>query len=163
MDQHNGEPGERPGQDEPFDAFGVRSGGAGGGADRGALVPYEPPDAALHPAEDGAGLEFNRPPRLLPPGGTTRFQLPSPPARPERRPVPVLMALVPVVLGVGIVIAHPALKMPATTPFISGGGPVISGPVWPFVCIVIMCGAISGFHALIASGTTPKMISRTGK
>src|SRR3954470_7206554 len=64
------------------------------------------------------------------------------------------------VLGVGIVIAHPALKMPATTPFISGGGPVISGPVWPFVCIVIMCGAISGFHALIASGTTPKMISK---
>ncbi|SHN35477.1 ATP-binding protein [Actinacidiphila paucisporea] len=45
MDQHNGEPGERPGQDEAFDAFGVRSGGAGGGADRGALVPYEPPQA----------------------------------------------------------------------------------------------------------------------
>jgi DNA segregation ATPase FtsK/SpoIIIE, S-DNA-T family len=66
------------------------------------LVPYEQPDAALHPAGDGAGLEFNRPPRLLPPGGTTRFQLPSPPARPERRPVPVLMALVPVVLGVGM-------------------------------------------------------------
>ena len=66
------------------------------------LVPYEPPDAALHPAGDGAGLEFNRPPRLLPPGGTTRFQLPSPPVRPERRPVPVLMALVPVVLGVGM-------------------------------------------------------------
>jgi S-DNA-T family DNA segregation ATPase FtsK/SpoIIIE len=66
------------------------------------LVPYEPPDAALHPAEDGVGLEFNRPPRLLPPGGITRFQLPSPPARPERRPVPVLMALVPVVLGVGM-------------------------------------------------------------
>src|SRR5207248_5627563 len=50
--------------------------------------------------------------------------------------------------------------MPATTPYISGGGPVISGPVWPFVCIVIMCGAISGFHALIASGTTPKMIEK---
>ena len=64
------------------------------------------------------------------------------------------------VLAVGIVFAHPALKMPATTPFVPGGGPVISGPVWPFVCIVIMCGAISGFHALIASGTTPKMINK---
>ncbi|MFO0791185.1 MAG: carbon starvation protein A [Pirellulales bacterium] len=65
-----------------------------------------------------------------------------------------------IVLAVGIVVAHPALKMPATTPFVSGGGPVISGPLWPFVCIVIMCGAISGFHALIASGTTPKMIKK---
>ena len=44
------------------------------------LVPYEPPDAALHPAEDGAGLEFNRPPRLLPPEAATRFQLPTRPA-----------------------------------------------------------------------------------
>ena len=66
------------------------------------LVPYEPPDAALHATDDGVGLEFNRPPRLLPPGGATRFQLPRPPARPDRRPVPVLMALVPVVLGVGM-------------------------------------------------------------
>ncbi len=49
--------------------------------------------------------------------------------------------------------------MPATTPFLSGG-PVVSGAVWPFVCIVIMCGALSGFHALIASGTTPKMLYR---
>jgi len=65
-----------------------------------------------------------------------------------------------VVLAVGILFAHPTLKMPATTPFINGGGPVISGPLWPFVCIVIMCGAISGFHALIASGTTPKMIEK---
>jgi carbon starvation protein len=65
-----------------------------------------------------------------------------------------------IVLGVGIVVAHPALKMPAMTPFVAGGGPVISGPLWPFVCIVIMCGAISGFHALIASGTTPKMIEK---
>jgi carbon starvation protein len=65
-----------------------------------------------------------------------------------------------IVLGVGIVIANPTLKMPPTTPFLGGGGPVISGAVWPFVCIVIMCGAISGFHSLIASGTTPKMISR---
>jgi carbon starvation protein len=63
-----------------------------------------------------------------------------------------------VVLAVGVFLAHLTLKMPATTPFIGGGGPVISGAVWPFVCIVIMCGAISGFHALVASGTTPKMI-----
>ncbi|MHB1033294.1 MAG: carbon starvation CstA family protein [Pirellulales bacterium] len=65
-----------------------------------------------------------------------------------------------VVLAVGIFVAHPELKMPATTPFINGDGPVVSGAVWPFVCIVIMCGALSGFHALIASGTTPKMISK---
>jgi carbon starvation protein len=49
--------------------------------------------------------------------------------------------------------------MPALTPFIHGGGPIIPGSVWPFVCITIACGAISGFHALIASGTTPKMLS----
>jgi S-DNA-T family DNA segregation ATPase FtsK/SpoIIIE len=66
------------------------------------LVPYQPPDAALHPAEDGAGLEFNRPPRLLLPGQTLRFSLPGPPGRHERRPVPVLMAVVPVVLGVAM-------------------------------------------------------------
>jgi carbon starvation protein len=65
-----------------------------------------------------------------------------------------------VVLAAGIFVAHPALKMPATTPFISGGGPVVPGAVWPFVCIVIMCGALSGFHALVASGTTPKMLNR---
>ncbi len=64
------------------------------------------------------------------------------------------------VLAVGMFVAHPALKMPATTVFIHGGGPVVSGTVWPFVCIVIMCGALSGFHALVASGTTPKMVDR---
>jgi carbon starvation protein len=63
-------------------------------------------------------------------------------------------------LAVGIFLAQPILKMPATTMFLSGGGPVVSGSVWPFVCIVIMCGALSGFHALIASGTTPKMINK---
>jgi carbon starvation protein len=63
-----------------------------------------------------------------------------------------------VVLAFGIFVAHPDLKMPATTPYLAGDGPVVSGTVWPFVCIVIMCGALSGFHALIASGTTPKMI-----
>ncbi|MCY3020140.1 MAG: carbon starvation protein A, partial [Planctomycetota bacterium] len=64
------------------------------------------------------------------------------------------------VLAVGIFVAHPDLKMPATTPFMSGGGPVINAPIWPFLCIVIMCGAISGFHSLVASGTTPKMVYR---
>jgi carbon starvation protein len=64
------------------------------------------------------------------------------------------------VLAAGMIIIHPELKMPATTHFIHGGGPVVSGPIWPFVCIVIMCGAISGFHSLIASGTTPKMINK---
>ncbi len=62
-------------------------------------------------------------------------------------------------LAVGIVIVHPQLRMPLTTEFIHGGGVVVPGTVWPFVCITIMCGAISGFHALIGSGTTPKMIS----
>ncbi|MCY2931799.1 MAG: carbon starvation protein A [Planctomycetota bacterium] len=65
-----------------------------------------------------------------------------------------------VVLTAGLIIAHPDLTMPAVTPFLAGGGPIISGPVWPFICIVIMCGAISGFHSLIASGTTPKMVYR---
>lgn len=65
-----------------------------------------------------------------------------------------------IVLAAGLLIAAPPLKMPAWTPFIDGSGPVIPGTVWPFVCIVIMCGAVSGFHALIASGTTPKMIER---
>jgi carbon starvation protein len=65
-----------------------------------------------------------------------------------------------VLLAVGILVAAPPLKMPATTPFVHGGGPVVPGTVWPFVCIVIMCGALSGFHALISSGTTPKMIAK---
>jgi len=65
-----------------------------------------------------------------------------------------------VLLALGIFVARPDLKMPATTPFIHGNGPVVPGSVWPFVCIVIMCGALSGFHALISSGTTPKMVAR---
>ena len=65
-----------------------------------------------------------------------------------------------VLLAFGILAAHPLLKMPAWTPYIHGGGPVVSGSVWPFVTIVIMCGALSGFHALIASGTTPKMVNK---
>ncbi|WP_206367900.1 carbon starvation CstA family protein [Sphingobacterium chungjuense] len=61
-------------------------------------------------------------------------------------------------LAVGIIFVHPTLEMPALTEFIHGGGPVIGGPVLPFIFIVIACGAISGFHAVIATGTTPKMI-----
>src|SRR5207253_6065782 len=60
----------------------------------------------------------------------------------------------------GVILVHPNLNMPAVTPFVAGGGPVIPGKVYPFVFITIACGAISGFHALIASGTTPKMIER---
>lgn len=63
-------------------------------------------------------------------------------------------------LALGILTVMPVLKMPATTPYISGGGPIIPGKVFPFVFITIACGAISGFHALVASGTTPKMIDK---
>ena len=61
---------------------------------------------------------------------------------------------------IGVILVHPNLQMPAVTPFISGGGPVVPGKVYPFVFITIACGAISGFHALISSGTTPKMIAK---
>jgi carbon starvation protein len=64
------------------------------------------------------------------------------------------------VLVVAVMIVNPELQMPATTAFTAGGGPIIPGPVFPFAFITIACGAISGFHALIASGTTPKMIDR---
>jgi S-DNA-T family DNA segregation ATPase FtsK/SpoIIIE len=67
------------------------------------LAPYEPPDAALHPSDDG-GIDFNRPPRLLPPPRATRFKLPTPPTENERRPLPILMAVAPVVLGVTMAI-----------------------------------------------------------
>jgi len=65
-------------------------------------------------------------------------------------------------LAVGIAVVHPTLRMPLTTDFVRGGGVVVPGTVWPFVCVTIMCGAISGFHALISSGTTPKMINSEG-
>jgi carbon starvation protein len=63
-------------------------------------------------------------------------------------------------LIIGVILVAPTLNMPAWTPFIHGGGPVIPGKIYPFVFITIACGAISGFHALIASGTTPKMIAK---
>jgi carbon starvation protein len=63
-----------------------------------------------------------------------------------------------VMLAVAILFAMPDLKMPAVTKFIDGSGPVFSGSLFPFLFITIACGAISGFHALISSGTTPKML-----
>jgi carbon starvation protein len=63
-------------------------------------------------------------------------------------------------LVLGVFIVHPDLKMPAFTEYVHGGGPIIPGKVFPFVFITIACGAISGFHALVSSGTTPKMIAR---
>ena len=64
------------------------------------------------------------------------------------------------VLGVAIVVLRPELKMPAVTQFIDGTGPVFAGKLFPFAFITIACGAVSGFHALVSSGTTPKLISR---
>lgn len=63
-------------------------------------------------------------------------------------------------LGVGIVALHPTLHMPALTRFVDGTGPVFAGKVFPFAFITIACGAVSGFHSLISSGTTPKLIAR---
>lgn len=61
-------------------------------------------------------------------------------------------------LAIGVIIVNPVLQMPAVTKFVAGGGPVIPGKVWPFMFITIACGALSGFHALVSSGTTPKMV-----
>lgn len=62
-------------------------------------------------------------------------------------------------LAIGIVILNPDLKMPAVTQFVDGSGPVWKGSLFPFLFITIACGAVSGFHALIASGTTPKLLA----
>jgi len=61
-------------------------------------------------------------------------------------------------LTIGVVIVHPDLQMPAVTRFVDGTGPVWAGSIFPFLFITIACGAVSGWHSLIASGTTPKMI-----
>jgi carbon starvation protein len=87
--------------------------------------------------------------------------------------LPVWMLLVPrgylstfmkvgvvILLGVGVVLMAPTIEMPRVTGFIAGGGPIIPGPIFPFVFITIACGAISGFHSLVSSGTTPKMLDR---
>ena len=63
-------------------------------------------------------------------------------------------------LGIGIVAIHPTLHMPSLTRFADGTGPVFAGKIFPFAFITIACGAISGFHSLISSGTTPKLIAR---
>jgi carbon starvation protein len=63
-------------------------------------------------------------------------------------------------LALGILLVLPPLRLPALTPFIDGTGPVFAGKLFPFAFITIACGAISGFHALVASGTTPKMLTR---
>ncbi len=61
-------------------------------------------------------------------------------------------------LALGVIFIAPPLEMPDFTPFIHGGGPIIPGPVYPFMFITIACGAVSGFHSLISSGTSPKML-----
>ncbi|HET9418297.1 MAG TPA: carbon starvation CstA family protein [Chthoniobacterales bacterium] len=66
-------------------------------------------------------------------------------------------------LAAAVILIHPTLQMPALTRFIDGSGLVFAGPVFPFVCITIACGAVSGFHSLIASGTTPKMLGRESR
>jgi carbon starvation protein len=65
-----------------------------------------------------------------------------------------------VALVLGVILVNPQMQMPPVTPFADGGGPIFPGKVFPFVFITIMCGAISGFHALVSSGTTPKMIGK---
>src|SRR5437660_123917 len=87
--------------------------------------------------------------------------------------LPVWMLLVPrdylssfmkvsviALLGVGVIVMAPTIEMPRVTGFIAGGERLIPGPIFPFVFITIACGAISGFHSLVSSGTTPKMIDR---
>jgi carbon starvation protein len=63
-------------------------------------------------------------------------------------------------LALGVIIVNPTLQAPAFSQFVNGGGPVIPGPLYPFVFITIACGAVSGFHSLIATGTTPKMVDK---
>ncbi|MED4235606.1 carbon starvation protein CstA [Priestia megaterium] len=65
-----------------------------------------------------------------------------------------------IALIVGVFFVNPAIPFPAVTEFIHGGGPILAGPAWPFISITIACGAISGFHAFVGSGTTPKMLDR---
>jgi len=65
-----------------------------------------------------------------------------------------------VLLVIGVLVVNPELKIPPLTSFVNGGGPIVPGKVFPFVFITIMCGAVSGFHALVSSGTTPKMVGK---
>ncbi len=63
-------------------------------------------------------------------------------------------------LIVGVLLVHPTVKFPAFTQFVHGGGPIIKGKLFPFLFVTIACGAISGFHSLVSSGTTPKMLDK---
>ena len=63
-------------------------------------------------------------------------------------------------LLIGVLFVNPQLQMPAISQYAGGGGPIIPGPLFPFLFITIACGAISGFHGLISSGTTPKMVDK---
>ena len=63
-------------------------------------------------------------------------------------------------LVLGIIIVAPTLKMPAFTIYTHGGGPIIPGTLFPYLFITIACGAVSGFHSLVSSGTTPKMLMK---
>jgi carbon starvation protein len=81
--------------------------------------------------------------------------------------LPVWLLLAPrdylstfVKLGVGVVLVRPELQLPALSRFTDGTGPIFAGKIFPFCFITIACGAVSGFHSLIASGTTPKMIAK---
>ncbi|MEC1596465.1 carbon starvation protein CstA [Bacillus spizizenii] len=65
-----------------------------------------------------------------------------------------------IALIAGMFVVNPSIPFPAFTEFVKGGGPVLAGPVWPFISITIACGAISGFHAFVGSGTTPKMLNK---
>ncbi|MDY6948512.1 MAG: carbon starvation CstA family protein [Pseudomonadota bacterium] len=67
-----------------------------------------------------------------------------------------------VLLAIAVIVMRPDIHMPALTPFIDGSGPIFGGSLFPFVFITIACGAISGFHALVSSGTTPKLITNEG-
>lgn len=62
-------------------------------------------------------------------------------------------------LAIGVIVVNPTLNMPAFSPFVHGGGPIIKGTLFPYLFITIACGAISGFHAVVSTGTTPKMLS----
>ncbi len=62
-------------------------------------------------------------------------------------------------LGLGVLVVHPQLQMPAFTRFVDGTGPIFAGKIFPFCFITIACGAVSGFHSLISSGTTPKLMA----
>lgn len=63
-------------------------------------------------------------------------------------------------LGIGVIVVAPEMHMPAFTDFIGGGGPIINGPLFPYLFITIACGAISGFHSIVSSGTSPKMLDK---